>query len=54
MLISGEQSAFVSERQIQDNIYIVQEVLHQLKMSKMKKHFQAILKLDMQKAYDRI
>lgn len=54
MLISPEQSAFISGRQIQDNILIVQEVLHQLRIRKRKKHFQAVLKLDMQKAYDRV
>lgn len=40
--------------QIQDNIWIVQEVLHQLKTRIKKRHFQAILKIDMQKAYDRV
>jgi len=54
MLIENEQSAFVENRQIQDNILIVQEVLHQLKIRNKKKKFQAILKLDMQKAYDRV
>lgn len=53
-LISPKQSAFVSGRQIQDNIFIVQEVLHQLRVRKRKKHFQAVLKLDMQKAFDRV
>lgn len=53
-LITPEQSAFVQGRQIQDNIFIVQEVIHQLKIKKRKKRFQAILKLDMQKAYDRV
>jgi len=32
----------------------VQEVLHQLRITKRKKKHQAVLKLDMQKAYDRI
>lgn len=53
-IISQEQSAFVHGRQIQDNIIIVQEVLHQMRIKKRKRKFQAILKLDMQKAYDRV
>jgi len=53
-IISQEQSAFVADRQIQDNIFIVQEVLHQLRVRKRRKKFQALLKLDMQKAYDRV
>jgi len=53
-LVTLEESAFVGGRQIQDNIIIVQEVLHQIRTRKRKKHFQAVLKLDMQKAYDRV
>lgn len=33
-IIVGEQSAFVGRRQVQDNILIVQEVLHQLRVQK--------------------
>jgi len=54
LIISPEQSAFVSNRQIQDNIFIVQEVIHQLRVRKRRRKFQAVLKLDMQKAYDRV
>jgi len=54
IIIEPEQSTFVQGKQIQDNIFIVQEVLHQLHITKRKKKYQAILKLDMQKAYDRI
>lgn len=53
-LVAEEQSAFVSNRAIQDNIFKVQEVLHQLRIRNRKRKFQAILKLDMQKAYDRV
>lgn len=53
-IIAPEQSAFVGGRQIQDNIFIVQEVLHQLRTRTRKKMFQAVLKLDMKKAYDRV
>lgn len=51
-LITEEQSAFVAGRQIQDNVLVVQEIIHQLRTRKRKRHFQAILKVDMQKAYD--
>lgn len=54
LIIEPEQGAFVSGRQIQDNIFIVQEVLHHLRTTKNRKKHQAVLKLDMQKAYDRI
>lgn len=53
-VIATEQSAFVKGRQIQDNILIVQEVLHQLRIRRRKKKFQAVLKLDMHKAYDTV
>ncbi|XP_071722606.1 uncharacterized protein [Rutidosis leptorrhynchoides] len=49
-----KQGAFVSGRQIQDNILIIQEVLHQLKVRKCRRQYRAILKMDMQKAYDRV
>lgn len=54
LLISKEQSAFVSGHQIQDNILIVQEVLHQFKTRKRTKKFNAIIKTDMHKVYDRV
>lgn len=53
-LIAEEQSASVGGRQIQDNILIVQEVLHKVRTRERKSKFQAVLKLDMQKAYDKI
>lgn len=52
--ITTEQSAFVSGKQIKDNIFIVQEVLHQLKIWHRKRKFQTILKLDMQKVHDNV
>jgi len=53
-LISQEQSAFVQGRQIQDNILIVQEVLHHFRTRKRTSRFNALLKTDMTKAYDRV
>jgi len=53
-LITPEQAAFVSGRQIQDNIMVVQEVIHQFKIRSKSNKFNLILKTDMQKAYDRV
>lgn len=53
-LISKEQSTFINGRQIQHNILIIHEVFHQLRISDRKARFQVVLKLEMQKAYDRV
>lgn len=53
-LISPFQSAFVEGRQIHDNIGIVHEIFHFLKGQKAKKKYELGIKLDMQKAYDRV
>ena len=50
-IIAMVQSAFARGRQIQNNIFIVHEVIHQLRIWERKRKFQALLKLDMQKAY---
>lgn len=52
-LIGPEQSSFVPERQIMDNIVVYQEVLHSMRKKKGKKGFMAI-KIDLEKAYDRL
>ncbi|XP_059623079.1 uncharacterized protein LOC132266244 [Cornus florida] len=52
-LITKNQTAFVPNRLIHDNIVIAHELLHVLKTKKMKFNFLA-LKLDMAKAYDRV
>ncbi|KAM1703274.1 hypothetical protein ACFXTN_026319 [Malus domestica] len=49
-----EMNAFVRGRQIQDNIGIAHEVFHFQKVRKAKRRFDVGIKLDMQKAYDRV
>ncbi|ONI21342.1 hypothetical protein PRUPE_2G060500 [Prunus persica] len=54
MLISQHQNAFIPGRQIQDNILLAHEAFHYLRLKSSKKSFELGLKLDMNKAYDRI
>ncbi|KAG7541952.1 Endonuclease/exonuclease/phosphatase superfamily [Arabidopsis thaliana x Arabidopsis arenosa] len=53
-LISENQSAFVPQRAISDNVLITHEALHYLHTSKAKKKCYMAVKTDMSKAYDRI
>ncbi|KAL6225596.1 hypothetical protein ACLB2K_004445 [Fragaria x ananassa] len=53
-LITENQSAFVSGRQIQDNILVAHKCFHRLKMLRMGTNGELVLKLDMNKAYDRV
>ncbi|KAB2600004.1 hypothetical protein D8674_010275 [Pyrus ussuriensis x Pyrus communis] len=53
-IISPTQSAFVAGRQIQDCIGIAHEMFHYLKGRKARNKFEMGIKLDMQKAYDRV
>uniref|UniRef100_A0A2N9IGZ4 Reverse transcriptase domain-containing protein n=1 Tax=Fagus sylvatica TaxID=28930 RepID=A0A2N9IGZ4_FAGSY len=52
-LISPAQSTFIPGRWIAENQLIVQEILHSFKIRKVKGGFVA-MKLDLQKAYDRV
>ncbi|XP_061371646.1 uncharacterized protein LOC133314221 [Gastrolobium bilobum] len=52
-LVSPFQVSFVPNRQIQDNIIIVQELVHSMHKMKGKKAFMAI-KIDLIKAYDKL
>lgn len=53
-LISENQSAFVQDRAITDNILISHEILHYLKTSTASKRCSMAVKIDMSKAYDRL
>lgn len=53
-IISENQSAFVPQRAISDNVLITHEVLHYLHTSGAKKRCYMAVKTDMSKAYDRI
>lgn len=53
-LISPYQNAFVPERIIQDNILLAHESYHYLKLKRDGENHELGLKLDMNKAYDRV
>ncbi|XP_028082842.1 uncharacterized protein LOC114284149 [Camellia sinensis] len=53
-LISPNQSAFVSGRLIQDNVIVAHEAFHSLKLRKSRLVGQMAIKIDFDKAYDRI
>lgn len=53
-VISENQSAFVPDRAISDNVLITHEVLHFLKISGATKHCTMAVKTDISKAYDRL
>lgn len=52
-LIGEEQSSFVPGHQISDNIVMVQEVVHSIRLKKGLVSWMAI-KVDLEKAYDRV
>ncbi|XP_028761945.1 uncharacterized protein LOC114720467 [Neltuma alba] len=53
LLVAPNQCSFVPGRQIQDNIILVQEIVHSMSRMKRRKGFMA-LKIDLEKAYDRV
>ncbi|CAA7062274.1 unnamed protein product [Microthlaspi erraticum] len=53
-IISENQTAFVPERAISDNVLITHENLHYLKSSGATKHCSMAVKMDMSNAYDRL
>ena len=53
-LVLQSQGAFILGKVIQDSILITHKILHSLRTSKAKKYIGITLKLDMEKAYDRV
>ncbi|KAM1750468.1 hypothetical protein ACFX11_008712 [Malus domestica] len=53
-IISCRQNAFVPHRQIQDNLLVAHEVFHYLKLKSSGGRHELGLKLDMNKAYERV
>lgn len=53
-VITPNQSAFFPNRLMKDNIFIAHEAFHFLKMKRKSKSYGLGVKLDMNKAHDRI
>ncbi|XP_043700381.1 uncharacterized protein LOC122651120 [Telopea speciosissima] len=53
-IVAPEQMAFVEGRSISENVLIAHEAFHHLRHMKRERNYLATVKLDMQKAYDRI
>lgn len=54
VVISKNQSAFIPDRAISDNVLITHETFHYLKILKAKKYCSITVKSDMSKAYDKL
>lgn len=54
MIVSPLQTSFIPSRGTVDNAIILQEVLDHMHRSKSKKKGDMVLKLDLEKAYDRV
>lgn len=54
LLVYEFQSAFILGKLVIDNIIVIYEVLHSMKLNKIKKGRSMAVKLDMSKAYDMI
>lgn len=53
-LISPMQSSFIKGRSTQDNIFLLPEVLHSLRPKRKNKTGRMVMKLDLEKAYDKV
>lgn len=53
-IISEEQSAFIARRSIMDNVLIALKITHYLKCKQSDRRGELALKVDINKAYDRV
>ncbi|XP_008242862.1 PREDICTED: uncharacterized protein LOC103341160 [Prunus mume] len=53
-LVSDSQNAFLADRQIHDNVIVAHEAFHYLKLKRAGHKYEVGIKIDMNKAYDRV
>lgn len=53
-LVSDSQNAFLADRQIHGNVIVAHETFHYLKLKRASHKYEVGIKIDMNKAYDKV